>query len=144
MAGTIAVQSDVVVPNMLTGGSMRMVCLLCTHDGGALSEALAVAHSGLRGPLAGLDIDEVWIAPVSGSAPTDGTSVTISATVGSITLDLLGGAGALMVDATSHLKFVPLTGGTAKPVTIPPGELTITTSGNAVAAGAFCMLLLLK
>lgn len=143
MAGTVVITGDYLF-NM-DQGRTRCVTATCTHHtDNSLSDTVSETETGLKhGSLAGWLLDEAWTAPGT-TAPTDATDLTISGTIGSVAVDLLGGAGTDQIDATSHLKFVPLSGGVNKQVPIPTGNLTVATANNAVASAIFYLVLWLR
>lgn len=147
MAGTMAVATDVLW-GWPDGGEYpyRIVTITCTHH---TDNSFSVTSAGITGLTNGDLNDGHWglvgfeTKPL-GTAPTDGTDLTIKNELGA---DLLGGNGENAVDATTvvhaNAGFTNSDDETIFPYPIHD-VLTFATATNSVASANFTLKLYLK
>jgi len=141
MAGTMAVASDKIIDS--TGrntymSDLRVIDITCTHHTDNSFSVASTAITGLlHGDLDGWRIETVETEPDGGTAPTDGTDLTITDARG---VDILDGNGTDLVDATTaEGTYCAIDG---QPYAWPvSGTLTFATANNAVASAIFTLRL---
>lgn len=130
------------IPVKMGRPAMAKLVLTCTADSSngsypaTIINPLAVTSDGRTFDIRGLKLYSVKCYP-GGTAPTDATDLTITDEYG---IDLLGGKGTDVIDATSKTWTLVGPSGCYSPALIT-GNLTVTITNNSVNSAVTTLIL---